>query len=67
MPIPEIDKGLTEAPNLNCQVIGIDQDKSLYELACEEQIEVSGQNLSFKNILRVFEMINFYAETYYHV
>ena len=38
------------------------------------QIEVSdqdfyahAQNLSFKRILRVFEMINFNAETYYHM
>ncbi|RNA32086.1 KRAB-A domain-containing 2-like [Brachionus plicatilis] len=35
LPIPEVDKGLTEAPNLVCRIVDIDFDKSLYELACE--------------------------------
>ena len=33
----------------------------------DQNFYVHAQNLSFKRILRVFEMINFIAETYYHV
>jgi hypothetical protein len=35
LPIPEVDKGLTEAPNIICRIIDIDYQYSLYELACE--------------------------------
>ena len=35
LPIPEVDKGLTEASNIICRVIDIDYKFSLYELACE--------------------------------
>lgn len=35
LPIPDVDKGLSEAPNLICRIVDIDYSKSLYELACE--------------------------------
>jgi hypothetical protein len=35
LPILDVDKGLTEAPNLIYRIVNIDNDKSLYELACE--------------------------------
>ena len=35
LPIPDVDKGLTESPNLICRIIDIDYSYSLYELACE--------------------------------
>ncbi|CAF1013044.1 unnamed protein product [Brachionus calyciflorus] len=35
LPIPDVDKGLTEAPNLICRIIDIEYERSLYELACE--------------------------------
>lgn len=35
LPIPDVDRGLTEASNIICRVIDIDYDFSLYELACE--------------------------------
>ncbi|RNA42072.1 KRAB-A domain-containing 2-like [Brachionus plicatilis] len=35
LPIPDVDKGLTEAPNLICRIIDIEYQFSLYELACE--------------------------------
>jgi hypothetical protein len=35
LPIPDVDKGLTESPNLICRVVDIDYTHSLYELACE--------------------------------
>ncbi|CAF1048266.1 unnamed protein product, partial [Brachionus calyciflorus] len=35
LPIPDVDRGLTEAPNLICRIVDIDYAKSLYELACE--------------------------------
>ncbi|RNA05144.1 KRAB-A domain-containing 2-like [Brachionus plicatilis] len=35
LPIPDVDKGLTEAPNLICRIIDVDYKFSLYELACQ--------------------------------
>ncbi|RNA33820.1 KRAB-A domain-containing 2-like [Brachionus plicatilis] len=35
LPIPDVDKGLSEAPNLICRIVDIDYSESLYELACE--------------------------------
>jgi hypothetical protein len=35
LPIPDVDKGLTESQNLICRVVDIDYTPSLYELACE--------------------------------
>ncbi|CAF0900363.1 unnamed protein product [Brachionus calyciflorus] len=35
LPIPDVDKGLTESPNLICPVIHNDCTHILYELACE--------------------------------
>ncbi|RNA10648.1 KRAB-A domain-containing 2-like [Brachionus plicatilis] len=35
LPIPDVDKGLREAPNLICRIVDIDYSKSFYELACE--------------------------------
>ncbi|CAF1109465.1 unnamed protein product [Brachionus calyciflorus] len=35
LPIPDVDRGLSEAPNLVCRIVDIDHEKSLYQLACE--------------------------------
>jgi hypothetical protein len=35
LPIPDVDKGLTEAPNLICRVVDFDEKVNLYELASE--------------------------------
>ncbi|RNA03959.1 hypothetical protein BpHYR1_038582 [Brachionus plicatilis] len=35
LPIPDVDKGPTEAPNLICRIIDVDYKFSLYELACQ--------------------------------
>ena len=31
LPIPDVDRGLTEAPYLICRILDIDYEKSLYE------------------------------------
>ena len=33
LPIPDVDKGLTEAPNLICRIVDIDYVKIMHELA----------------------------------
>ena len=33
--VADVDKGLTDAPNLICRVVDFLEDRSLYELACE--------------------------------
>ena len=38
-----------------------------WQKVSDQNFYAHAQNLSFKRILRVFEMINFNAETYYHV
>ena len=38
LPIPDVDRGLSEARNLICRIVDIDYDKSLYELACEAAV-----------------------------
>jgi hypothetical protein len=35
LPIPDVDRGLCEAPNLICRVVDIDYATNLYELCCE--------------------------------
>ena len=35
LPIPDVDCGLTETPNIICRIVDIDFTKILHELVCE--------------------------------
>ena len=64
LPIPDVDKGLTESPNLICRVVDIDFTHSLYELACEAGVfnDMFARN-SFDLVKEANIVINISTET----
>ena len=60
LPIPDVNRDLTDPPNILCRVVDIDYTKSLYELACEAGVLHSMYAINFFDLVTGALNLNLY-------